>query len=282
MFLSIIICSSFAAANAENLILIDTIEAVIYGQEGTELITLSDVERAPLGGGAPKPLDEHVFERLLVLDAKKVHAMPTEEESDQHINTICRENNLTKEQFEDVARQAGYTPEGAREQFRNMFAANKMLDYKVRSKLIVPKKEVEKYCAEHPEWTVSEYQLEYSFLPFSERKKVEEQETNLQILAAQGKDIPGVQWSEAFWVAKPDISQDHIFITDLKPGEIKVHRSEKGFELYKLIELKEAREKTSDERYFEIADILRQPRAEQLMDEYRKSLFDTTSILYLR
>lgn len=274
-----IITSSFATLVADNLILIDTIEAVIYGQEGTELVTLSDVSRPSLGGGM-RTLDEHVFERLIVLDAEKVHAMPTEEEMEKNINTICRENGLTKEQFDDVARSAGYTPEGAREQFRNMHAANKMLDYKVRSKLIVPKKEVEKYCSEHPEWTIPEYQLEYSFVPFSVRKKVEEQEADLQAYAAGGKDIPGIEWSEPFWVAKPDISQDHIFITDLKPGEIKVHQAEKGFELYKLNEFKDTREKNADERYFEIADVLRQPRAEQLMEEYKKSLFDSTSILY--
>lgn len=279
--LSFLLSLVFIAIQADNLILVDTIEAVIYGQEGTELITLSDVSRPPLGGGGLQPLEDHVFGRLMVLDAQKMHAMPTEEEMEKNINTICRENDLTKEQFDEVARSAGYTPEGAREQFRNMHAANKMLDYKVRSKLIVPKKEVEKYCSEHPEWTVPEYQLEYSFVPFSVRKKIEEQETELQTYAAGGKDVLGIAWSEPFWVAKPDISQDHMFITDLKPGEIKVHHAEKGFELYKLDEFKDAREKTAEERYFEVADILRAPRAEQLMEEYKKSLFDSTSILYL-
>lgn len=279
IFFSLIICSGLVAN--DNLILIDTIEAVIYGQEGTELVTLSDVSRPPLGGEALRPPEDHIFERLIVLDAKKIHAMPTEEETEKTINTICRENNLTKEQFDNVARSGGYTPEGAREQFRNMHAANKMLDYKVRSHLIVPKKEVEQYCQEHPEWTVPEYQLEYAFVPFSVRKKIEDQEKDLTAYAQGKKDLQDISWSEPFWVSKPDISQDHIFITELKPNDIKVHQTDKGFELYKLDEFKDAREKTAEERYFEVADILRRPRGEQLMEEYKKSLYESTSILYL-
>lgn len=278
IFLTLTLCGTLTA---DNLILIDTIETVIYGQEGTELVTLSDVNRPSLGGGM-RTKEEHVFERLIVLDAQRIHAMPTEEEMDKNINAICRENGLTKEQFDDVARGAGYTPDGAREQFRNMHAANKMLDYKVRSKLIVPKKEVETYCKEHPEWTVPEYLLSYSFVPFSLHKKTEEQEKELNAFVQGTKNIPGIEWSEPFVVAKPDIAQDYSFIADLTAGEAKVHNSpSKGFEMYKLIEFKDAREKTAEERYFEVAEILRQPRAEQLMEEYKKSLHESNSILNL-
>lgn len=275
------LCVSSLAAT-DDLILIDTIEAIIYGQEGTELITRSDVNRPPLGGDKMRSLDDIVFERLMVLDAQKVHAMPTEEETDKTINTICRENNMTKDEFNQAAAGAGYTPEGAREQFRNMHAANKMLDYKVRSRLVVPKKEVEDYCREHPESTIAEYELTYSFVPFSTKQTAAEQERDLVGYINGTKMTAQIEWSEPFWVQEPDIAKDYQFITELKPGEIKLHKAlGKGFELYKLTDLKPAREKTAEDRYFEIADFLRKPRAEQLMEEYKKSLFDSTSILYL-
>lgn len=276
--LSLFISSVMAT---DNLILVDTIQAIIYGQEGTELITLSDVKRPSLGGGV-RSLDEIVFERLLVLDAQKVHAMPSEEETTKTINTICRENNLTKEEFDNVARDAGYTPESAREQFRNMHAANKMLDYKVRSRLVVPKSEVEAYCKEHPEWTVPEYELMYSLVPLATHQTTAEQEECLLEYAAGTKMMPTITWSDPFWVAKPDIAVDYQFITELKPGEIKVHfKAGKGFELYKLVDAKPAKEKTAEERYFEVADVLRKPRGEQFMEEYKKSLYESTSILFL-
>ncbi len=273
--------SLIAQANTDNLILIDTIQTVIYGTEGTEIVTLSDVNKPSLGGGL-RTQDEIVFERLLVLDAERLHAMPSEEETDKTINTICRENGLTKEEFEQVARGAGYTPESAREQFRNMHAANKMMDYKVRSRLVVPKSEVEAYCKEHPEFTTPEYQLEYTFTPESSFKTPQEQERELNEFASGTRMIPNIQWSDPFWVAEADIAADYQFITQLKLGEIKVHFTPgKGFELYKLVDSKPAREKTAEERYFDVADILRQPRAQQLMDEYKKDLYSSMSILNL-
>lgn len=279
LFLGFSLFVSYAAA--DNLILIDSIQAIIYGQEGTELITLSDVNRPSLGGGL-RSLDDIVFERLLVLDAQKVHAMPSEEETDKTINTICRENGLTKEEFNNVARDAGYTPESAREQFRNMHAANKMLDYKVRSRLVVSKSDVESYCKEHPEWTVPEYELTYTLVPLATHQTVEQQEKTLLEYAAGTKLMPTIQWSDPFWVAEPDIAADYQFISELKLNEIKVHfKDGKGFELYKLVNLKPKKEKTAEERYFEVADVLRRPRAEQFMEEYKKSLYESTSILFL-
>lgn len=278
VFISSLLCCN---VNADNLILIDTIQTVIYGQEGTELITLSDCQKPPLGGGEVPTLDDIVFQRLLVLDAQKLHAMPSEEETDKTINTICRENNLTKEEFDGIARGAGYTPAAAREQFRNMHAANKMLDYKIRSRLVIPKSEVEAYCKENPEWTTPEYELSYAFVSLSTVKTAEEQSNELEAFALGTKMI-SIQWSDPFWVALPDIAADYQFITQLKQDEIKVHFVPgKGFELYKLENLKPGHERTAEERYFEVADILRRPRGEQLMEEYKKSLYESTSILNL-
>ena len=53
-----------------------------------------------------------------------------------------------------------------------------------------------------------------------------------------------------------------------------------GFELLKMVTKKEKRLKPLDERYREIADILRRPKYEELLTQYKQSLWDASSIVY--
>ena len=54
-----------------------------------------------------------------------------------------------------------------------------------------------------------------------------------------------------------------------------------GFELYYLKDKKEKHVRSLDDMRPEIVDILRRPKYVELLNEYKTSLFDTSSILYL-
>jgi len=67
----------------------------------------------------------------------------------------------------------------------------------------------------------------------------------------------------------------------MEPGDISLPiEISDGFELFRLKEKTEERVLTLDERYREIADILRQPKYEELLQAYKDSLFDAASITY--
>src|SRR5579872_2689316 len=99
-YLSLFTSTIFAenVVDANNLVLIDQIEAVVYGQD-VEIITKSDIDRPALGGGF-RTKEEIVFEREVLLDAKK-HNLPQDEEAiDAYLAQIQREHNLSPAELE--------------------------------------------------------------------------------------------------------------------------------------------------------------------------------------
>src|SRR5690606_21675130 len=146
-------------SDKSSLILLDQIEMVIFGQEDVEIVTKSDIDRPALGGGY-RTEDEIIFERSVLLDAKK-HKIPNDEEAvDAGIEQMKREHDLSDEDLEAIFKASDYTLQEGRQQFQTMQMINTMLDVKVRSNLIVPRRDVEAYYNQHPEVVEATYTLE--------------------------------------------------------------------------------------------------------------------------
>ena len=267
------------SAQAE-LILFDQIEAVIADVEGTEVVTKSDIERPSLGGGF-RTKEDLVFERLILIDAKK-HKVPQDDEAvDAYLAQIQREHNLSPEELESIFTSSGYTIEEGRQQLQMMQTVNTMLDVKIRSNLIVPRKDVEAYYDEHSEIIEATYTLERLFVPFSKKMSKKEQYDILCRYANNEIKVKGVEWSEPFVVNHSEISEEKSFIYVLEVGQISLPQKMRGgFELFKLIAKTPEHKKTLEESYREITDILRRPKYEELMRNYRDALFQKASIVY--
>src|SRR5204863_9827732 len=95
-------------AQAEELFLLDKIEVVISGKEEREIITRSDSERPSLSGEF-RALDDLVFERAVLLDAKQHKISSDDEAVDAYIAQVQRENNLSQKDLETIFTSAGYT-----------------------------------------------------------------------------------------------------------------------------------------------------------------------------
>jgi len=257
----------------------DTIEAVVYGTDGAEIITKSDVDHPVIGGGI-RTLDDIVFERLIFLDAKKHKIFPEEDLIDRYLLSLQRQNNLSEQDLIDIFAAAGYTLKEGREQFGMMQVINTMLDFKIRSNLIVSKKAVEEYYAQHPVVESASYTLERAFVPFDDHKTKKKQRKELTHFAKTGRGISGISWTEPFTLMAADLAENIQFITSMKAGQIAVIENAGGFDLFKLVSIKPERLLSFEERYQEIADILRQPLYEEMMKAYKETLFDTTAILY--
>src|SRR5205085_9176736 len=82
-----------------NLILLDQVDVVIVGHDHTEIITKSDLDRQSLGGGY-RTQDDIIFEKIVLIDAKK-HQIPDDPEAvEAGFAQMQREHNLTQEDFE--------------------------------------------------------------------------------------------------------------------------------------------------------------------------------------
>ncbi|PKN03385.1 hypothetical protein CVU75_02490 [Candidatus Dependentiae bacterium HGW-Dependentiae-1] len=271
-----------AAQNSEStqkpvLYTVDDIVVVIYAQEGTEIITQSDLDRPTLEG-APRTLDETIFERLLFLDAKKYKMIADEDAIDKHLATVQRQNNMTLDELKAVFKASGYTYEEGREQFGIMYAVNQVIDFKIRSRLIVPEKDVLAYYNANPVMLEPSYQVARAVIPYG--KAASKDELRKELATFKGV---GISWEEPFWVNQGDLAESKRFVMGMPVGAVSEPQEiDAGYELIKLVDKKGDRLAPLEERYREIVDILRKPKYDEVMADYKKTLFDSSSIVYLK
>jgi hypothetical protein len=289
--LSLIFFSTFAAEHVDvsaealakedlsNLVLIDQIEVVVYGQD-VEIITKSDIDRPALGGGF-RGKEEIVFEREVLLDAKKHHLPQDEETIDAYLAQIQREHNLSQEELENIFTSSGYTIEEGREQLQTMQTINTMLDIKIRSNLIVPRRAVEQYYQNNPTVIEATYTLQRAFVPQSEKVSSEKQYKALVQYAKSGKNSSSITWSDPFTLEHSEIAESKQFIYTMQLGEISLpYEINGGFELFRLVEKTAEQIKSLEDSYREIVEILRRPKYEELMEKYREHLSQISSVVY--
>jgi len=280
LIFSVIRADEISELDISNFILVDQIEVVVYGQEDVEIITKSDIDRPSLGGGF-RTKDEIVFEREVLLDAKKHHIPQDEDAVDAYLAQIQRENNLSASELEDIFTSSGYTLEEGREQLQMMQTINTMLDVKIRSNLIVPRKDVEEYYRNNPTVIEATYTLQRAFVPQSKKLSAEQQHKVLVKYAGTGKGASGVTWSDSFTINHADVAANKQFIYDMEPGEISVPQEiSGGFEMLKLVEKTPQTVKSLEDSYREIVDILRRPKYEELMAKYKEALMQHASVVY--
>jgi len=262
-----------------NLYLLDTIEAVVYVQNNAKIITKSDVDRPSLGGETRSLLDI-IFEWLVFLNAKKQGILQDEDALESYLRAIQREHNLTDKELKDIFTAAGYTYEEGREQLLMMQTNKNMIEFKIRSNLIIPRKEVIAYYQAYPQMLEATYVLQRAFFPFSLSKIKEQQKKEL--IKFSTKNESTIEWSEPFPpIKQSDIAKEKKFIITMQPDDISLPvKIFNGFELFRLKEKIEGRLLTLDERYHEIVTILQQPKYEELLQDYKDRLFDNAAISY--
>jgi len=274
----IVFFSGFSFAG--DLFLIDEIESVIYGPKEISIVTKSDINRQALDGSV-RTKDSVIFEQLIVQDGKRYNFVD-EKMIDRYIATIQRENNLSLDDLKSMFRAAGYTYEEGREQLSIMNTVNSMIDYKVRSKLIIPEKDVQEYYDANPVYLEESYQLLRIVVPCLADEDREKLRHDIENKMKIGQKIINAEYHDPFWINKSDISADKKFITNIKIGQMSLPiEYTNGFEIFKLIDKKDRRLVPIEDRYKDIADELRKPLYEKIFSEYKKSLYDGSVIVDL-
>ncbi len=196
------------------------------------------------------------------------------------LESIKKQNNLSEDDMRGVAEQAGYTLPEAKMQLGRMSALNQMLELKVKSGCLVTKQEVERHYNEHPEIEQAEYEIARAVVPFSVMPSRAELKKHLSTAAQTGCDDPLVRWSEPFVLMHNEIAEDKQFIYKMKLGEISQPiEFPYGFEMFKLISKIPERVVPLSERYDEIEHFLKAPKYKELMDKYKKELYDKATIV---
>ncbi len=262
------------------LFVVDQIVAIIYGDDVTVIITKSDTEKLNLDG-KPRTLPDSIFEQLVYMDALKFKIGADPEAVDRYIAMIMRENKLSQADITAMFRSAGYTFEEGRQQLSVMFAVNTVLDFKVKSRLIVPESKIISFYQEHPVYEEEAFLVERVFVPAADDVSAKEMQETVDRSLKLGKEIPGAEISSSFWVKRSEIAEDKQFLTTMQEGKLsRPEQIKDGFEMFKVLERKPECLVPLEKRYQEISGQLRKPLYDKLFEEYRKSLFDAASIVY--
>lgn len=272
---------SFALAPAVNTkpkeFTLDSIKGVVIAEGGREVITYSDLMRPDISGTV-KSFEDQIIEKLIYKDAQRFRLIPGDEGIEKYFNTIAKENNLTPEDFEKIAASAGLTVRELKDKLKTVQAINSMLDFKIRQNLVIPRREIEKYYNEHPETIEAQYEFAYALIPFGSQNK-NQLKGMLKKFISTGKGMV-VQFSDPFILKKTEIAPEKEFITKIVVGKItQPHETQTGFELFKLVSMKPERLRTLEERAKEIAEVLRTPKFNQLLEDYKKELMHNACIL---
>ncbi len=280
MMTSAMYADGISDIDTSNFVLLDQIEVVVYGQEDVEIITKSDIDRPSLGGGF-RTKEDIIFEREVLLDAKKHHIPQDEDAIDAYLAQMQREHDLSPEQLEEIFTSAGYTVEEGREQLQMMQTVNTMMDVKIRSNLIVPRKDVEEYYKNNPTIIEATYTLQRALVPQSDRLSADQQDKILVRYVQTGKGASGISWSDPFVINHADVAGSKQFIYTMEIGQISLPQAVNGgFEMFKLMDKTPEQVKSLEEAYREIVDILRRPKYEELMEKYRETLMKNASVVY--
>lgn len=260
--------------------LLDAIEAVVHAPEGSKVITRAEVERPSLDG-RPRTLEDLIYESLMLLDAKKFKMEPDEEMIDKHLASVQRENNITLEDLKKLFKSSGYSFEEGREQFGIISIVNNILDFKIRSRVVVPEKDVLAYYNANPENHDAASLIQHAVVSFSREQSKQEQQDEIQRFVRNNEGIVYIRWEEPFWIEHSELAEDKKFITRLGQGAISdPHEAADGFELFRVQEIRDAKLKTMEERYRSIVDVLRKPKYDQMLNDYRKELMSQASVVY--
>ena len=261
-------------------VIVDTILVKVFTQDGVELVTQSCLDRAPLDG-RPRTLDDLIFEILIYRDAVLRFKIVIEEKVvDDYIDSFKQANRLTDEQVKQMFTEAGYTYSEGREQFRIMHTVAQMIDFRVRSRVIIPEREIIAYLQEQPEFIPTTYVIERAFVPVTDDDR-EQMRKQIDAFVRTGQGVADLVWEAFPTLTVDELSADKRHLTQLAVRQVAdpvAHAD--GFELFRLAEKTEGRERTLEERHNEVMAILRQPKYEELMTAYKKELYDAATIVY--
>lgn len=266
-------------SESSDIFTINSVRAVLFYEDGTDIITKMQTERTGLDG-LIHPLDDMMFRSRVRHDAQKYHMEPDEEAVEGHLKAVQQENNLSDDAFQALLKQNGFTLEQAKKEFRDIIAENTVLDYKLRSRLIVPRTLVEEFYREHPVMTEASVILKRAVIPFEAAMPHEEQKKALQAQCDDGQVMAQAVWGEPFSILVAELSAERKFLADLKPGAVCVaDELADGFEILMVVEKHESRLLTLDERYNEIVDTLKRPKFDEMMRSYRETLEQSAAVL---
>ncbi len=211
-------------------------------------------------------IEKLIEKRLLVQQAEQMQISVSDEDVDRALAQILERNSTTMEQFKSELARMGVDEQQYRENLRDQLLGSKLINYEVRSKVIVPEEKIIDYYDQHYTEQVGAggyYILQIGVTLDKEgmpadpveakeaaRKKAERILSlamggqDFKQLARQYSDLPSAVDGGDIGAFQKDEMAEYMrdAVTSLKPGEIShVVESPNGYMLFKLLSSQEGK-----------------------------------------
>ena len=94
-------------------------------------------------------IDKLVEKKLLVLQAKEMNISVPDEDVEKALIQILKRNNTTMEQFKSELDRLGMSEEQYRKNLHDQILSSKLINYEVRSKVVIPDSQILDYYDQH-------------------------------------------------------------------------------------------------------------------------------------
>ncbi len=308
VFLLVIILVSPARANV-----IDSCVAVV----NDDVITLSEVneagklmfqriaEKVPpeqlsqaLKQARKTIIDKLIEKKLLLKQAKAMHISVNDEEVDRAFQQILKRNKTTKKQFTEELSRLGMPEKQYRENLREQILSSKLVNYEVRSKVVIPESQIVDYYDQHYTEQVQEggyYVLQIGVTakgkdmpadPAAADRAAKKKADRIYSMAQAGQDfkqlareysdLPSAVDGGDIGTFKKDEMAPYMeqAVTKLTPGEVSpVVKSPNGYMIFKLLSSQEG-EIITKVPYESVKEEIRNTLYQQEMQRCYKSWLD--------
>lgn len=263
----------------KKLVLEDKIAAIIHTSPEHEPILLTENQLNRLSiNGQPQTKEEVIRARKIEYEGVHVFKMPIPDEAIKgYMNSLKEAHGMTDNQFKQKFEEAGYSYEEGIDELRRMLIGDQLLNFKIKSRLVVPEHEIRVYYEANPQEVPAAYNIRQGFLSNGILTSDEIKE-----LKATGKHSNLVDWMSAYWRSEDDLANSLKHMKAMPDESIAaVLDTGNGYEVIQLIKKRPKRKRTFEESYKEIVDILQRPLFEKLVKEYEKELDRKYEVEYL-
>ena len=243
-----------------------TVDRIVARVNGTNILQ-SDLKtpRIAKEGGA-FTLDEAIIDELFFQRAAEMQMLPTSADIERQLVAFKMHNNLvdlSDSQFEEQLKQSGFTLKMYKGQLARLIAIENIKRAEISERVVVTAQNVQDYYDKNPEYTKEEYLLSVATISHDQAKESEQSLLNNSSLV----------WESLGWIAKKDLSKDFSSIVAVRKGHLSKPIEHDGeFQILKLVDKKEKRLKTLDERYGEIERKIQDERRESFLGRFEQEL----------
>lgn len=243
-----------------------TVDQIVARVNGANILQ-SDLKIARIAKeGGNFTLDEAIIDELFYQRAAEMQMLPTSAEIERQLVSFKMHNNLTdlsEREFEDQLKESGFTLKMYKNQLARLIAVENVKRAEISEKIVVTAQDVQDYYTKNPEHTKEEYLLEVCTIT---PDQVDNNEKDLL-------NNLSLTWESLGWVAKKDLRKEFLSIVAVQKGHLsKPIELDGSYQLLKLIDKKEKRLKTLDERYVQIERTIQDVRREKFLGRFEKEL----------